>query len=264
VKPLALLAAGLLLAGAITGRPSSSRLTRVLMLLGTIGLIAVGAGLVKAPNLEHLLRHAVSTLGPYTYALVGVMAFLETGAGIGLIAPGELVVILGGVAAGEGEVELVPLIALVWASAVAGDALSFLLGRRLGRGFLITHGHRIRLTPARLDQIERYFSQHGGKTILFGRFIGVIRALAPFIAGASNMPAGRFLPMTAAAGIWATACTLVGYVFWNSIGEAIALVKQGSLAIAALVTVVIAATIALKRFRGRDESQASAASNRLT
>jgi membrane protein DedA with SNARE-associated domain len=262
VRPLPLIAAGLLLAGAIAGQPGRSRLTRVLMLLGAVGLATVGAGLLNAPNLEHLLRDTVSTLGPYTYVLVAVMAFLETGAGIGLIAPGELVVILGGVAAGQGEIELAPLIALVWASAVAGDAVSFLLGRRLGRGFLITHGHRIRLTPRRLGQIERYFAQHGGKTILVGRFIGLIRSLAPFIAGASNMPARRFLPMTAAAaGIWAAACTLVGYVFWNSIDDAIALAKQGSLAIAALLTVTIAATFALKRLRDRDPATAIEASH---
>src|SRR5271170_5712853 len=85
-----------------------------------------------------------STLGPWTYVLVGVMAFLETGAGIGLVAPGELAVILGGVAAGQGEVELVPLIALVWVCAIGGDTLSYVLGRRLGRGFLLEHGHRIK------------------------------------------------------------------------------------------------------------------------
>ena len=127
------------------------------------------------------------------------MAFLETGAGIGLIAPGELAVILGGVAAGQGEIELVPLIALVWVCAVAGDMLSYVLGRRLGRGFLLAHGRHIRLTPERLEQVERYFARHGGKTILFGRFIGWIRALAPFIAGASRMPARRFVPATIAA-----------------------------------------------------------------
>jgi membrane protein DedA with SNARE-associated domain len=258
VSPFALLAAGLLLAGAITGQPSGSRLTRALMLLAAAGLAAVGTGLLNAPNLEHLLRHAVSTLGPYTYALVAVMAFLETGAAIGLIAPGELVVILGGVAAGQGEIQLLALIALVWASAIAGDVFSFALGRRLGRGFLITHGHRIRLTPRRLEQIERHFGQHGGKTILFGRFISLIRSVVPFIAGASNIPARKFLPITAAAaGIWATACTLGGYVFWNSIDDAIALVKDGSLAIAALLSVTIAATVALKlRRRGCDRHRA--------
>src|SRR3984885_5736705 len=132
------------------------------------GAIAIVALLGGPPDLEHALRSVGSTLGPWTYALVGVMAFLETGAGIGLIAPGELAVILGGVAAGQGELKLVPLIALVWACAVAGDTLSYVLGRRLGRGFLLEHGHRVKLTPARFGQGEGYFPRPGGKTSRFG------------------------------------------------------------------------------------------------
>src|ERR1700729_701841 len=207
-------------------------------------VIAIVALLGGPPDLEHTLRTVGSTLGPWTYALVGVMAFLETGAGIGLIAPGELAVILGGVAAGQGEIRLVPLIALVWFCAIAGDLLSFVLGRRLGRGFLLEHGHRLKLTPERIERVERYFSRHGGKTILFGRFIGAVRALTPFIAGASGMPARRFVPATAAAaGAWAIACSLLGYVFWNSFDRALELARQGSLVIAALVALAVAGTV---------------------
>lgn len=214
--------------------------------------IAIVALLGGPPDLEHALRSIGSTLGPYTYALVGVMAFLETGAGIGLIAPGELAVILGGVAAGQGEIQLVPLVALVWACAVAGDLLSFALGRRLGRGFLLEHGHRVKLTPERIERVERYFSRHGGKTILFGRFIGAVRALTPFIAGASRMPARRFVPATvAAAGLWAIACSLLGYVFWNSFDRALDLARQGSFAVAALVALAVAGTFAVQRRRRR-------------
>lgn len=193
-----------------------------------VGLaIAVVALIGGFPDIEGALRRAGSALGPYTYALVGALAFVETGAGIGLIAPGELAVILGGVAAGQGEIELVPLIALVWACAVAGDILSFALGRRLGRGFLLEHGHRVKLTPARIEHVERYFARHGGKTIVIGRFIGAVRALAPFIAGASGMPARRFLPATiAAAGLWAIGCALLGYVFWNSLDHAVAIARN--------------------------------------
>jgi membrane protein DedA with SNARE-associated domain len=220
------------------------------------GLIAVAIAIVAVlggpPDLEHAVRRLGSALGPWTYALVGVMAFLETGAGIGLIAPGELAVILGGVAAGQGEVELAPLIALVWICAVAGDTLSYVLGRRLGRGFMLDHGHRVKLTPDRLEQVERYFAKHGGKTILFGRFIGWVRALAPFIAGASRMPARRFLPATiAAAGLWAVACTLLGYVFWNSLDHAIDLARQGSLAIAGLGALAAGGVYAVKWWRRR-------------
>jgi membrane protein DedA with SNARE-associated domain len=216
----------------------------------------IGTGIVRPPNLEDLARDVGSMLGPYTYALVGAMAFLETGAGVGLIAPGEFVVILGGVAAGQGEVELAPLIALAWICALAGDTVSFLLGRRLGRGFLIAHGDRFGLSRGRLEQIERHFARHGGKTILLGRFIGLVRSLAPFVAGASRMPARRFLPMTAAAAaIWATACTLLGYVFWNSVDEALALAKEGSLVVAGVVAVGVAITFVIKRRRRGDRER---------
>ena len=214
--------------------------------------IAIVALLGGPPDVEHAVRQLGSTLGPWTYALVGVMAFLETGAGVGLIAPGELAVILGGVAAGQGEVELVPLIALVWVCAVAGDTLSYVLGRRLGRGFLLEHGHRVKLTPDRLEQFDRYFARHGGKTILFGRFIGWVRALAPFIAGASRMPARRFLPATiVSAGLWAVACTLLGYAFWNSLDHAVELAREGSFAVAGVVALAAAGTYAVKRWRRR-------------
>ena len=64
---------------------------------------------------------------------MGVLAFLETGAFVGLVAPGETVVIAGGVIAGQGEIELLPLIGIVWACALLGDTTSFFIGRRLGR-----------------------------------------------------------------------------------------------------------------------------------
>ena len=252
MKPLPLICGGLLLAGVLAGRQRVSRTLAALMTVASLALVAIGTGLVDPPNLEHVIRDLGSTLGPWTYALVGVMAFLETGAGIGLIAPGELAVILGGVAAGQGQVELVPMIALVWVCAVAGDTLSYVLGRRLGRGFLLEHGRRVKLTPDRLEQVERYFAKHGGKTILFGRFIGWVRALAPFIAGTSRMPARRFIPATiVAAGLWAVACTLLGYAFWNSLDHAVELARQGSFAIAGVVALVVAGAYAVKRLKRR-------------
>ena len=93
-----------------------------------------------------MIEDIAEALGPWTYALVGVMAFLETGAFVGLIAPGEFTVIVGGVVAGQGEIELVPLIGLVWSARVLGDTTSFFIGRRLGRGFLVKHGPRVRIT----------------------------------------------------------------------------------------------------------------------
>jgi undecaprenyl-diphosphatase len=123
----------------------------------------------------------------------GTLAFLEAGAFLGLLVPGETATILGGVVAGQGEIDIVVLIALVWTAAFAGDLTGYWLGRRLGRAFLIRHGPRFGFTAVRLEQVEQFFDRHGGKAVFLGRFVGIVRSLAPFLAGSSRMPLGRFV-----------------------------------------------------------------------
>ena len=101
--------------------------------------------------------------------------------------PGETTVIVGGVIAGQGEIDLLVLIGIIWACCVLGDTTSFFLGRRLGRDFILRHGPKVKISEERLAQVESYFERHGGKTILIGRFIGLVRALAPFVAGSSGL-----------------------------------------------------------------------------
>ncbi len=110
---------------------------RVVLVLLVAGLVVYGVGLVQPPNLEKAIEDIGRTLGSYTYALVGVMAYLETGAFVGLVAPGEFTVVFGGVVAGQGKIDVVALLAIVWVAAVAGDVTSYVLGRRLGREFLV-------------------------------------------------------------------------------------------------------------------------------
>ncbi len=194
-----------------------------------LGVYASGV-LSAVPDPKAIIDDIARALGPWTYALVGVMAYLETGAFVGLVAPGETVVIAGGVIAGQGEIDLIPLIGLVWTCAVLGDSTSFYLGHRLGRGFLERHGPRVKITPERLTQVEDYFHRHGGKTILIGRFIGLVRALAPFIAGSSRMPYRRFIPYSiVGTGLWATTFCVLGYIFWRSFDQVAHIAGPGDL-----------------------------------
>jgi undecaprenyl-diphosphatase len=254
MKPVPLIIGGLL-ALALASRWRRLR-PRVRALTATAALAfgAWGSGAVHLPGLETIARDIGAALGPYTYAVVGLMALLETGAGIGLVAPGELAVVIGGVTAGQGHTDLLLLIAIVWVCALTGDLTSYALGQRLGRSFMLRHGHRVRLTPARLAEVEGFMRRHGGKTIIVGRFIGVVRALAPFVAGSSRMPARRFVPVAIiASGSWSAALTLLGYVFWQSFDRAAELAKQGSLAVAFVVVMVaLVAVIVARHRRPRD------------
>jgi undecaprenyl-diphosphatase len=203
--------------------------------------VLIGTRVIPLPNFETLILRVGETLGPWTYLLVGVMAYLETGAFVGLIAPGETTVIVGGLVAGQGQISLVLLIALVWTCAVAGDLTSYALGRRLGREFLVRHGPRLKITEARLAHVEDFFARRGGVTILIGRFIGLVRALAPFVAGASRMPLRTFLPYDVlGAGAWATTFCVLGYVFWRSFHQLTTYVSRGLLAFGSLVALGVA------------------------
>jgi undecaprenyl-diphosphatase len=229
---------------------------RVLGVIAVAGLAVYGSGLVHPPSLDKVLEDVGRALGPFTYLLVGAMAFLETGAFVGLVAPGETAVIVGGVVAGQGQIDIVALIALVWVCAVAGDSVSFLLGRRLGRGFLIRHGARLRITEERLGQVERFLARHGGPTILIGRFIGFVRALGPFVAGASGFPFRRFVPYDViAAGLWSAVFCLVGYVFWHSLHTVLDVAKKGALALAVVVGVTVGAIAAYRHLRVPENRQ---------
>jgi membrane protein DedA with SNARE-associated domain/membrane-associated phospholipid phosphatase len=223
---------------------------KILGLIAAAGLIVYGTGVIHPPSLDEIVLDIGKALGPYTYILVGVMAFLETGAFVGLVAPGETVVIVGGLVAGQGEISIVILIGLVWFCAVAGDTTSFLLGRRLGRRFLLKHGPRVRITEPRLEQVEGFLDRHGGATILFGRFLGLVRALAPFVAGASRMPLRRFLPYdVVAAGAWATTFCLLGFIFWRSFNTVVDIAKKGALAFGTTVAVMVGAVMAYRYLR---------------
>jgi membrane-associated protein len=220
-------------------RPPAALLAVALAAAAAFGLTT--AGVVELPDLEAALTDLSDTLGTWTYLLVGALAFLETGAFVGLIAPGETAVVLGGVVAAQGQVELAAMLVLVWLAAATGDFVSFLLGRRLGRRFIVTRGPRFGVTPPRLARVETFFDRHGAKAILVGRFVGIVRAVAPFLAGASGMRVRAFLPWSIlGTAAWAATFTLVGYIFHRSFSAAADYVTHGALALAVVATVVLA------------------------
>jgi membrane protein DedA with SNARE-associated domain/membrane-associated phospholipid phosphatase len=241
LRPVWLAGAVVLALYVILRRRAHGRVTLVVGGLAALGAGLIGFGVIELPNVEHLIEEAGQALGKWTYLAVGVLAFLETGAFVGLIAPGETTVIVGGLVAGQGQISLLLLIAIVWTCAVLGDVTSYVLGRRLGRDFMVRHGPRVKITEERLEQVEAFFEKRGGATILIGRFIGLVRAIAPFVAGASRMPLRKFLPYDVlGAGLWATTFCVLGYVFWRSFDQLTAWVSRGLFAFGLFIAIVVA------------------------
>ncbi len=161
--------------------------------------------------LDHLVILA-GRLGHWGYLVIFLGAMLESAAFLGLLVPGESLVLVAGFFAAQGLLDVGDLIVLVAIGAMLGDSIGYELGRRLGRAGLERHGRRFGLTEARLAKADAFFVRHGGQAVFLGRFVGFARALVPFLAGSSRMPYKRFLPYDASGAVlWSAAMVLLGY-----------------------------------------------------
>lgn len=232
------------------------------MIVAIAAAIATGyyllSRVIPHDELQQLLEDVSNTLGSWTYLLVGVFAFAETGAFVGLVVPGETVMLLGGAVAGQGAIDIYLLIAIAWFAAWAGDTTSFFLGRRLGREFVMRHGPRFGIGHERFEKVEDYFSRHGGKTIFIGRFVSLVRAFAPFIAGSSGMRYRAFVPYSVlGTGLWATAHILIGYFFSRSIDTAAKYAGRGAFILATFIVIVVGAALLVRRLRVEENRRAA-------
>ncbi len=154
----------------------------------------------------------VSRLGHWSYLLIGLGATLKSAAFVGLLVPGETLVIFSGFLAAQGLLELGDLLVVVTTGGILGDTLGYTLGHRLGRPWLLRFGRWVGVRAERVERVDGFFAHHGGKTVFLGRFIGFLRALAPFVAGASRMPYRQFLPYNVLGGfLWSLSCVVLGY-----------------------------------------------------
>ena len=168
--------------------------------------------------------------------------------------------ILGGAVAGQGETSIVITIAIVWFCAWAGDTTSFWIGTAAGPGVRPQpRAARCGSRHERFEQVEGYFQRHGGKTILIGRFIGLVRALAPFIAGSSGMQYRAFVPYSVlGTGLWAAAFSLLGYLLANSLDKATEIAGTGAL-VFGIVVAVIVGVVVISRYLREPENRSKLA-----
>ena len=185
--------------------------------------------------------------GDWGLWIVFTLTFLETSAMVGLLVPGESTVLLAGALAAQGVIDLGDLMIVVVVAAILGDSVGYFLGRKLGRDFVLAHDRIFRIKPRHLDRAEGYFERHGGKTILFGRWVGFLRSLAPFIAGSAHMRYGQFLFYNVlGAATWGVTVVGLGYSF----GRSYTVVEKwlGRVSLFLLILILVAVALA---FLGR-------------
>ncbi len=156
-------------------------------------------------------------VGPWGYLIVFAIVMLECQAILGLFLPGESLVLLGGFLAGRGAFDPGTLVLVVSLAAIVGDSVGYRLGRVLGLEWLARSAGRLGARRENLDRVGAFMARHGGKAAFAGHFTHLMRALMPYVAGASRMPYRRFLVFNAAGCIaWASAFVALGYLAGES------------------------------------------------
>lgn len=231
-----------------TGRPKRG----VAASTGAVLLLVLAAsGGIGVPSGDDAIDHAADTLGGWLYPFAIAMAFLETTIPpITLVFPGEWTLMLLGAVAGAGRADIVPLFLIGWLVSAAGDSVTFALGRRLGRPFLVRYGRRIGVTDARLDKVDGFFERYGPPTACFGRLLPLARPFGPFLAGASTLSYRRFLPWNVLGCLlFSCAFVLSGYAFYKSYDRVVEIAGRAGLTALLVLGAAVAIAVVVRRRR---------------
>jgi membrane-associated protein len=163
-------------------------------------------------NPERLIQLLTTLLsGWLSYAALFGIVFSETGLLIGFFLPGDSLLFTVGVVAGAGHLNLVYVNLLLMAAAIIGDSTGYALGRGAGPHIFKRPNSRL-FRREHLVRTQAFYEKHGGKTIIYARFIPIIRTFAPFVAGIGQMNYARFFSFNVFGGIgWVFAMTMLGY-----------------------------------------------------
>lgn len=205
----------------------------------------------------HLDRHLAditSQYGIWTYAVLFLVVFAETGLVVTPFLPGDSLLFAAGAIAALGSLDVGLLIILLMVAAILGDTVNYWIGARIGRRAF--SGDIRFIKQEYLQRTERFYEKHGGKTIILARFVPIIRTFAPFVAGIGVMDYRRFVVYNVGGGVaWVAMFTLAGYYFGN-----LEIVKRNFSLVVLAIIVISVLPIVFEVIKARRESAAEAAS----
>lgn len=180
----------------------------------------------------HLLEGASVLTG---LLLIGLIVFAETGLLIGFFLPGDTLLFTAGFFAAQGKLPLAGVLIVIAVAAVIGDNVGYTIGRRTGPK-MFTKKDGIVFRRDHILRAEKFYEKHGGKTLIFARFVPIIRTFAPMVAGIGKMPRKRFMAYNVVGAlVWTLTVTLLGYALGNVIPDIDKYIMP-ALAIAMVVT----------------------------
>lgn len=162
-------------------------------------------------NPKVLIDWMLSLLGPWVYAGLFLIVFAETGLAIGFFLPGDSLLVVCGLFAAAGKLNIWLMWVLLFVAAVLGDAVGYYSGRKVGPAVFSRPKSRF-FNPKHLQKAHAFYEKHGGKTIIIARFVPIVRTFAPIVAGAAEMSYRQFALYNVVGGFaWVTSMLFAGY-----------------------------------------------------
>ena len=187
------------------------------------------------------------------YTLLAGIVFAETGLLVGFVLPGDSLLFTIGVVAGAGSLNIFLVDAVLILAALSGDTVNYFLGRGIGPKVFSREDSRY-FRRDHLLRTQSFYERHGGKTLIYARFIPIIRTFAPFVAGVGQMPYLRFLSFSVFGGTgWVLLMSLLGYSLGN-----ISFVRQNFEKVIAGIIVISLVPAILEAWKARRASAVAA------
>lgn len=166
----------------------------------------------------HLDKHLVELVtqyGTWTYGILFLIIFCETGLVVTPILPGDSLLFAVGALAAKGGLDIFTVFILLSIAAIVGDTVNYWIGKIVGPKVFSSESSRL-LNKEHLQRTHEFYEKYGGKTIIIARFMPIIRTFAPFVAGIGQMSYGKFLLYNVIGGlIWIAGFLYAGYFFGN-------------------------------------------------
>jgi len=166
-------------------------------------------------HLDKHLNDVIGQYGSWTYLILFLIVFCETGLVVTPFLPGDSLLFAAGAFAALGSLNVFWLFVLLWIAALLGDTVNYWLGYWVGPR--IFHRENVRfLNKKHLERTHAFYERYGGKTIIIARFIPILRTFAPFVAGIGRMRYLKFIAYSVVGGLaWVAICVFAGYFFGN-------------------------------------------------
>lgn len=160
------------------------------------------------------LGELISTYGFATYAILFVIIFIETGLVFTPFLPGDSLLFAAGAFAALGSLNIVVVLVLLIVAAILGDTCNYWIGHFFGQK--LVDNPKVPIRKEHIEETQRFFEKHGGKTIILARFVPIVRTFAPFVAGIGKMTYGKFISYNIIGGVaWVLLASMAGYFFGN-------------------------------------------------